>query len=186
MRVPRLLLLVLLPAVVALSGCADTYQVAASVGELEISHDELQEEAEQWQANPELVSQLGVPASDDDGRVPHAVVSEVLNLQIQAELARLGLTEAGIDPSEDPQYGEVRSVVEQQFGSLFESFDDELRSRVLDDIALLQFANSFGVAAPPGAASDVYVSPRYGTVEPGGIVFVPQGPATEPGAVPGS
>lgn len=185
MRVPRILLLALLPAVVALSGCTDTYQVAASVGDLELSHADLEDEVEQWQANAELVSQLGVPPGGAEGQAPQAIVSEVLNLRIQAELARLGLAEAGVDPTADPQYGEVRSTVEQQFAGLFESFDEELRTRIFDDIAVLQFANSFGVQAPPDATSDVYVSSRYGTVEPGGVVFVPEGPVSEPGAASG-
>jgi hypothetical protein len=185
-RVPRILLLALLPAVVALSGCTDSYQVAASVGDLEISHADLADEVAQWQANEELASQLGVPPSDADGQAPQAVVSEVLNLRIQAELARMGLADAGVDPEADPRYTEARAAVEDQFSALFGSFDDDLRDRVADDVAVLQFANSFGVAAPPDATSQIYVSPRYGTVEPGGVVFVPDGPAAGAGATFGS
>lgn len=183
MRVPRLALLLLLPAVAALSGCTDTYQVAASVGDLEISHTELRDEAEEWQANAQLAGQLGATSEPVEGRAPQSVVTEVLNLRIQAELARLGLEQAGVDVAADQQFAAIREQASTQFGQLFDPFSDELRNRVLDDVAVLQYAGSAGVGPAP---ADVYVSPRYGTVGAGGVLIAPEGPAAGGRAIFGS
>ncbi|MDZ7675058.1 MAG: hypothetical protein U5K30_08330 [Acidimicrobiales bacterium] len=179
MRSVRRLLPVLLPVAFLLGSCGDSYQVAARVGDLEITHDELAEKADAWAANDQLASELGVSPSTKDGAAPQAVVAEVLNLDIQAELARMALG----DQADGPQLAELRSQVEQQFGELFAAFPEELRDATIDDVAVLQLANANGVT-PPDA--DVYVSPRYGDVDATGIISVPAGAQPAPVGSAGS
>lgn len=174
-RPVRRFLPVLLPVAFLLGSCGDSYQVAARVGDTEITHAEVAEEAELWAANEQLAAQLGVPAGTAQGRAPQAVVVEVLNLDVQSELARLALG----DQAQGPQLEELRAQVSQQFGDLFAAFPEDLRAETIDDVAVLQLANANRVTPPD---VDVYVSPRYGDVDATGVISVPEGARPNPSA----
>lgn len=172
MRRLRHAFLLLVPAAILLTGCGDSYQVAARVGQLELSHDDVADEAAAWGNNGELMGQLGIGSPPDEGAVPQLIVTEILNLHIQGELARMA-TEEMADVGDGPaQLREIRASVENDFGPLFVDFDEALADRIFTDITYLQFLSFVG-GAPTGA--DVYVSPRYGTTDANNVVQAPTG-----------
>lgn len=177
----RFAILLLVPAAVLLSGCGDSYQVAASVGQLELTHDDLADEAEAWGQNAELMVQLNISSVPEDGAVPQQIVNEILNLHIQGELARLA-TEDLADQGDGPaQLQQIRAAVESDFGPLFGDFDQDLRERIYTDITFLQFLSVVG-GTPSGA--DVYVSSRYGSTDANNVVQPPSGARADANPAP--
>ena len=160
-----------------LGGCGDSYQVAASVGDLELSHDDLAEEAEAWGNNDDLMFQLDIPEAPDPGAVPQLIISEILNLHIQGELARLATEEAATAGDGPAQLEEIRAAVETDFGPLFADFDEELADQIYTDITYLQFLQ-FAGGTPTDV--DLYVSPRYGTTDANNVVQSPLGASPDP------
>ncbi|WP_436793164.1 hypothetical protein [Actinospongicola halichondriae] len=177
MRRLRLAILLLVPAAVLLTGCGDSYQVAASVGDLEISHDDLETEAAAWGSNAELMLQLDISAAPADGAVPQLIVNEILNLHIQGELARLATADIADQGDGPAQMSELRAGIESNFGPLFADFPDDLREQIYEDITHLQFLSTVG-GVP--ADADVYVSPRYGTTDINNVVQSPTGARPDP------
>ncbi len=182
MRRLRLAIPVLVSAAVLLSGCGDSYQVAASVGDLDLSHDDLEAEATAWGANAELMAQLDISSAPDQNAVPQLVVNEILNLHIQGELARLATIDAAETADGPGQLRDVRAGVESDFGPLFADFPDDLRQQIYQDITFLQFLSAVG-GAPVDA--DVYVSARYGSTDVNDVVQPPSGALADPTPVLG-
>ena len=177
MRRLRHAFLLLVPAAILLSGCGDSYQVAASVGDLELTHDDVADEAEAWGNNADLMFQLDIPEAPDPGAVPQLIVNEILNLHIQGELARLATEDAATTGDGPAQLDEIRATVETDFGPLFADFDEELADQIYTDITYLQFLSFVG-GTPTEV--DVYVSPRYGTTDANNVVQGPAGALPDP------
>ncbi len=177
MRRLRHAFLLLVPAAILLSGCGDSYQVAASVGDLELTHDDVAAEAEAWGNNADLMFQLDIPEAPDPGAVPQLIVNEILNLHIQGELARLATEDAATTGDGPAQLDEIRATVENDFGALFAGFDEALADQIYTDITYLQFLQ-FAGGVP--ADVDVYVSPRYGTIDANNVVQGPAGALPDP------
>ncbi len=177
MRRLRLAILLLVPAAALLSACGGSYQVAASVGDLEITHGDLETEAMVWGANAELMSQLDISAAPDDGSAPQLIVNEILNLHIQGEIARLATADAADQTDGPAQISDLRARIESDFGPLFADFPDDLREHIYQDITYLQFLSTVG-GVPVDA--DVYVSPRYGFTDVNDVVQAPSGALPDP------
>ncbi len=172
-----------MPAALLLSACGDSYQVAASVGDLELSHEDLETEATAWGSNAELMSQLDITSAPDDGAAPQLIINEILNLHIQGELARLATVDLAESADGPAQLDSVRSGVEGDFGPLFVDFPDDLREQIYQDITFLQFLSAVG-GTPVDA--DVYVSARYGSTDVNNVVQAPSGARPNPSPAFGS
>lgn len=160
-----------------LSGCGDSYQVAVRVGELELTHEELETEATAWGSNADLMVQLDISSEPEEGAVPQLIVNEILNLHIQGELARLATVDLASSADGPAQLQSVRAGVEGDFGALFLDFPDDLREQIYEDITFLQFLSVVG-GTPVDA--DVYVSARYGSTDANNVVQPPSGALANP------
>ncbi len=160
-----------------LGACGDSYQVAASVGDLELTHEDLETEATAWGSNAELMVQLNISSAPDEGAVPQLIINEILNLHIQGELARLATVDLAQSADGPAQMDSVRAGVEGDFGSLFVAFPDDLREQIYQDITFLQFLSAVG-GTPVDA--DVYVSARYGSTDVNNVVQPPSGARPNP------
>lgn len=192
-RLPALLLVL---SALFVGACADEGElggpgfggtVAAKIGDVEISSDQLQDEVELWALNPEFLQVIGVNNPGVPGRRTTDLVAFVLSHRVLSEQARLLSERVGFEPTED-ELDQILAAIDQQFtapgsgGSLFQAYPDQFRRRLAADLAYQN--NLQNVLGPDTDVPEVEVNPRYGVAEDvqAGIVQVrpPSGPLPAP------
>jgi len=192
--VPRRLLLsaagIALTVALAGAGCADDVAPAATVGDAQVSEDDLMAEVDAWAASPTMLQQLQVAAAGSDERgYPMAFVDFVLTNRVAFELHNAEFEERGLELT-DQDLDDVRS---QLFA------DPTVTATVLDelgeeyaDILVADVARQFKLQTELGddyaawaneafTQTDISVSPRFGSWDvPSGAVIPPEGPTPAP------
>lgn len=178
MRLFRLPLLLLVAVGLVAAGCSDDGELggptiggslAASVGDFDYTHDDLEDEVEQWAINPAFMTQvLQIADIGAPGRRNADFVAFVLSHRTLSEQARQLANAVGYAPSEDEQNA-LLDQIDNAFldpgtgGSLFEVYSDDFRRRLAADFAYQQ---NLGTIDPEAAnVPAVSINPRYGSFE---------------------
>lgn len=196
LRISRLPVLLVAVAALVLGACAEDGELggptlggslAASVGSFEYTNADLENEVEEWAANPDFMTQvLRVADIGSEGRRSSELVSFVLSHRILTEQSRQLAEGTGYEPAQE-EVDALVSQIDQAFvdpagESLFQLYDEDLRQRLGRDFAYqqnLQTVDATGVEVP-----EVDVNPRYGSFENQdrgiGRVDPPTGPLPPP------
>jgi hypothetical protein len=184
----RLLPLAALVLAAALgAGCADGGEPAARVGDtIEISHEDLLAEVEEWAASPALMQQLGVQSTEGagPGSFSTSLVDVVLTNRIRFDLHReqFSTLELPLDAADAAQ-------VEEQLAPVLAEVSPAFAERLVGDLIRVTavteaLGDGYDAWFAEATSGDIEISSRYGEWDaPSAAVLGPAGPRPAPGLV---